>query len=289
MLFLTILFLIKTKVFFKNTGTDEQGLTYSTEILGNLVNKDTDGDGIQDWEEGLWGTDPNNKETTQGILDSVAIEKLKAEQTGFQQEESLPEEENEENLTKTDAFSREFFSTVATLNQNGAMDDATIEKLGTSLAEQIKNSTPQKIFTVSDIKIAKKDTPETVKIYNNALDGLQNKYPVKYNVLDVLQEFAGDENNINPDALNDLDPIIEQSRNIINDIAKISVPQSLLTLHLEFLNALERIMENLVDIQLYDTDTIVALSAISQYEKNTEELRLVIQNLTNLINQKLNS
>ncbi|MEK7582072.1 MAG: thrombospondin type 3 repeat-containing protein, partial [Patescibacteria group bacterium] len=29
--------------------------------LGQLIGKDTDGDGLKDWEEMLWGTDPNKK------------------------------------------------------------------------------------------------------------------------------------------------------------------------------------------------------------------------------------
>ena len=81
--FVVVLFFIKNKTTFQNylnNGNDEQnnGLVYSTETLESMVNKDTDGDGILDWEEGLWGTDPIKKETTPGTPDKVAIEKIKA-------------------------------------------------------------------------------------------------------------------------------------------------------------------------------------------------------------------
>ena len=43
-----------------------------------MINKDTDGDGILDWQENLYGLDPTKKETTPGTPDSTAISKLKA-------------------------------------------------------------------------------------------------------------------------------------------------------------------------------------------------------------------
>lgn len=98
---------------FKNTLTfiqekQKNGLVYQSTTIGELVNKDTDGDGIPDWEEKLWGTDPTKKETTPGIPDGLAIQKLKAAQGINETTSSGPE-----NLTHTDEFSRELFSTIA--------------------------------------------------------------------------------------------------------------------------------------------------------------------------------
>ena len=54
------------------------GLSYGNAIVGDLVNRDTDGDGLLDWEESLWDTDPNNKDTNgDGVSDSVEIAKIK--------------------------------------------------------------------------------------------------------------------------------------------------------------------------------------------------------------------
>jgi len=71
--------------------------------------------------------------------------------------------------------------------------------------------------------------------YNDALSKiLSQKETVPYTATDVLQEFAGDENNVNVAALSKLDPIIQETNKILNEILKISVPQSLATLHLNF-------------------------------------------------------
>ncbi len=293
--FLVVIFLIKNEYLFSNTinNTDEEqnnaGLTYNSEIIGDLVARDLDGDGVLDWEEGLWGTDPTKKDSNDdGVLDKDEIEKLKEERGITEPSDSLTLSLEEENLTETDKFSREFFSTVATLNQSGQMDQETMDKLGSSLAEHIQNSTPKKVFILSDIKTTGDDI-QTVQIYSASFIKIETKYTLNYTVMDVLQKFIVDENNVDSSVLVELDPIINQTNNVINELAKMSVPQSLALLHLDFLNTLQRLSENVSDIQLYDTDVIVALSAISQYNDNTANLESTVNNLRNAINNKLNN
>ena len=293
MAFLVALFLLKNESVFKNKGnytnqeTNQARLIYGNTTIGDLVSKDTDSDGVPDWEESLWGTDPTKKETAPGIPDSVAIEKLSAKggpasggkETGVQQES--------ENLTQTEKFSREFFATVATLSQNGAMDQATADKISDSLAERIQNSTPQKIFTLIDIKISTDNSVQAIKNYNNTLNSIYQKNPLKYTVMDVLQKFIGDGNNVDASALSQLDLIIKQTNRIIDGMVKMSVPQYLALLHLDLINRLQRLVENLNDIKLYDTDTVVALSGISKYDQNTTALESAVNKLINAIDEKL--
>lgn len=285
-LFLVALFLIQRTSIFRNTisfvKNKQEGLAYDTKIE-DLVNKDTDRDGILDWEEPLYGLDPTKKETTPGIPDISVLNKLKLEQennTGTTNGNSL----GAESLTQTDKFSRELFSTIASLNQSGVMDQATADQISSSLSNQIQNSTPRKVFSLLDIKL---DPSQTAKNYDNALTGIfeKNKMP-DYTVMDVLQRFIIDENNVDPSALIALGSIIESLNKRIEAIIKIRVPQSFAFAHLDFLNGLERIMENLSDIRLYDTDPILSLSGISQYENNSALFISANKNLLDKINQK---
>ena len=293
--FLVVLFFIKNKSVFTNStdsalNKQNEGLTYSSAIVGDLINKDTDGDGVLDWEESLWGTDSRKKDTTPGISDNLAIEKLKIAQGKIERgESSLNSAQSEEKLTETDKFSRELFSTIAALNQNGAMDQATADKISESLAERIQNSPPRKVYALSDLKISAKDDAKAVQDYSQALVNIQAKYPVKATVIDVLQKFIIDENNVDSSVLSELDPIIEQTRKIIDATVKMSVPQSIVSPHLDFLNALQRLVENTSDIKLYDTDVIISLGGISQYDQNTTALQSAIDNLLNTINKKLSN
>jgi len=267
-------------------------LTYDNNLtIEDSVNKDTDGDGIPDWEEPLYGLDPNKKETTPGIPDSTALSKLQVGQEPNTGEISGSVTSAEpEKLTQTEQFSRELFATVAAGSQNGTMDQTTVEQLGASLAEKIGNPVVRKVFTISDLKITNDDSKLTVIGYVSALSKIEAKYPVEKSVtkvLDILQRFIADENNLDISALAELDPIIEQVQSGMNEGLKINVPQSLAQLHLDSLNALERVKENLSDLRLFDTDPIMAMGAINQYYQNATSLESVATKLQNAVLQKL--
>lgn len=253
------------------------------ETLEDLVGRDTDGDGILDWEEGLWGTDPNKKDTKDdGIPDNVEIERMKSA-TGSTLPGGPASEEN--NLTETDKFSRELFSTVATLNQTGGLDQSSVDKLSDSLAEQIQNSTQKKVFSLSDLKIIDKNDSRTIQNYNKEAGAvLYKKYPINEKIINILKESLTENSEIDSSILSKLDPIIKQIEEVIAGMIKISVPSKIAVLHLDLINVFEKIAESLRDIKLVDTDPIVAIGAISQYPKNNDQLELILGKLATAIN-----
>jgi hypothetical protein len=138
-LFVFVLFLTKNETVFKNL-TKDSGLVYNgNEKVGDLTVRDSDEDGVPDWQEGIFGTDPTKKDTNDdGVSDYIEIQrqggKLPTDgELNFNIDESG-------NLTKTDELSRDLFSTVATLTQTGVIDQETIDKLTISLSEKIKDS-----------------------------------------------------------------------------------------------------------------------------------------------------
>lgn len=269
---------------FKNI-TGSGGLVYSgNETVEDLISRDTDLDGAPDWEEGLYGTDPTKKDTNDdGISDDVEISRRRG-QSGTDEFGSLA---NGEGLSQTDQFSRELFSTVAALNQAGAIDQSTVDKLSDSLIGKIQNSENQKVFLYSDLKIVKGDMVQTIRNYNNALNNIYDKYPTKYGAIDVLYKLVIDEDNFDESALMELDHVIKQTNGIINEMVKMSVPESLAILHLSLLNELQKFSGDLSSIKLYDADPVIAVGSISKYEADVTNLESAASNLTKAINQRL--
>ena len=280
--FLVALFLLKMPAS-KETVSPEsanRGLSYSGNIaIGDLVTKDTDLDGVLDWEESLWGTDPTKKDSNDdGTADGVEIERLKAAQGASVESSS---EQPEENLTETDKFAREFFSTVVSLNQAGEIDAATMDKLGSTLADEVGNSAPRKVFSIKDFKTSG-DDKNSIQIYGNTLASIFNKHAINIDANDVLEEAITEDGEINVGVLNKLDPVIKNFNEVINEMSKINVPPYFLSIHLQTINGLEKIAENLADIKLIDKDPLVAMGAMSQYPQNSAEL----QNYIDTLNQK---
>jgi hypothetical protein len=302
-LFVAVLFFVKNKNLFESTikylgGNQKSGLTYDPNAkMIDLINKSTTGDGIPDWEKVLWGLDPTKTENVPGVPDSVTIAKLQQQAEGASSQTNPDAQNTTTNLTQTDQFSRELLATITTMeangaiDQNGNIDQTTFNNLTQSLEGSIQNSSQRKIYTSSDITIINDDSIKTIKAYNNALAALPQKSSVKYTVMDVLQKFAPDDtgNNTDPSVLPELIPIVDQTSDLLDRTLKVPVPQSFVSLHLQAINALEGIIENLNDIQLFSTDPIVAFSGMSKYEQNTNSFQTAAQALFDAINKKLSN
>lgn len=256
---------------------NKESLSYEGVLVWDLVKKDTDLDGIPDWEERLYGTDINKKDTNDdGVPDSQEIEQRR-----------ILEDGDDKNLTETEKFSREFFATAAALSQTGAMDDEAVEKLNTSLLEKIQSPEVRKTYLLSDLKTTEDTSLKTFTTYNSALISIFIKYQAKESVAEILEEFIGDGESENVAALARLDPIIKQTNTIISGMLAVKTPQALAQEHLDIVNALEKLSENLSDIKLYDTDPILSMGGISAYEENSASLESAIIKLGDELNKKL--
>ena len=58
-------------------------------------------------------------------------------------------------------------------------------------------------------------------------------------------------------------------------------------LHLNFLNSGQGLLENISDMQFFDTDPVIAMGAMSKYEENLNSFQTALVSLINTIDQKL--
>ena len=265
----------------------KSGLTYDpNETVADLVNKSTTGDGIPDWEKVLFGLDPTKTENVPGVPDSATIQEM--------MQENNPSGQTNTNQggtpTKTDEFSRDLFAEVSAVSTQGQpIDQSTVDNISNSFAEKIQNPVVRKTFLISDIKTTNDNSAGVIQKYKNALIKIYTEYPTKTNVADVIKEFVGDGTNVNDAALQKLDPIITQLNGILTARIEMGVPSQLAQPHLDVINALERVTENLTDIKAYDSDPVVTIGAMNVYNNNTLTLQAALDDLANKITQKLKS
>jgi len=288
--FVVSLFFLKNKTSFENiqnNGTNSTGLKYDSAILGDLLTKDSDNDGLMDWEEELVGTDPHNPDTDgNGVKDGE--EKL-ALNEGAAVDLGNSGISGGEEGSQTDQFAKDLVATVAAINQTGNMDAASMNQLATSLTEKIATEPPKKIYQPKDIKIIQDNSIQAIQNYSDAMTVLTPKSVPANSALDIMQNAITQDENLDPTVLAKLDPIISESETMIEGMLKVSVPAEIAPFHLNLINDIERLVENLKNIQMYDTDAVVALTGIGQYTSNTDALTEDVKKLSDVLSQKLNS
>ena len=74
-----------------------------------------------------------------------------------------------------------------------------------------------------------------------------------------------------------------------NAALAVEVPRSLVSPHLVFMNALEKMAEELEDIKSIEADPVVAMGAITRYEETANSMVSAFITLSAAINNELNN
>ncbi len=175
-----ILIIIIPLLFFFNSkekpiATKEQNtvaLQIENKTINDLIAKDSDGDGIADWEEEMWGTDKNNKMTFDGIPDTTYIENKKSEL-------NLEKDITQTKLTETEKFAREFFTGFVAMKSSGEVDADTMNSFSNALGQKIVDPTLIDIYSEKNLKIDTRATSNSVESnqrYYAAVQALFQKY-----------------------------------------------------------------------------------------------------------------
>lgn len=240
-------------------------LTTQNLTLNQLLQRDSDGDGVMDWEEGLWGTDPNKTKT----FDIPDSEYIKSKRQTAQMEGEIAATNG---LTETDKFAQQFFASLAALKQSGQLDETTIKNLSTSLGQEMADSTLINAYTLQNIKIDPSDNKTTQESYYLNAGNLFEKYKEK-GVGDEL-EIAGTlvASGTNTESENKLNTIANYYQEYAEKMLTISVPQSLSVYHLRIINSSNNTGIAVRNMAKISTDPVVGLSGVSQYQKYSGEL-----------------
>jgi len=240
--------------------------------------KDSDGDGLYDWEEMLWGTDPGKKDSDgDGVEDGAYVaQKRAAVQTESALNTSVVQTTDKE-YTLTDVVLSDSVSAFLELQNNGSADEKQ-EELKNALAQKIRAegylTTNKEIYEIGDLDLVE-SSPENLERYLGELLDIFDKFSKNYPGDDLvfIQNFV------------DFGTGIEQFTERISlykDLAKtlmqIKVPAKISNTHTAMANTYIGIAGSLENISFMLNDPIRGIAGMMQ-------LQFHIDNLSNQYNE----
>jgi hypothetical protein len=274
------------------------GYSGTNQIMATEIDKDSDNDGLKDWEEALWKTDPSNPDTDgdntpdgqeikenrnpllAGENDKLENPKLGKAETSVNEPSSL-----------TDVFSQQFFSNYLSLKEQGGgqISEQDKQELVTSFLEATNSlgQSPKEFYAKSDLKIDSEETKESVKEYGNNLAVIIKKYfdPIPETEMTILQKSLG---NGNEAGLKNLEQIAAAYRNSAKEIILLETPASFADSHLNLANYFYNISQEISAMQKTFEDPMRALLAFKQYQKDSSNAYQILRSINDyFLNKKV--
>lgn len=260
----------------KNSVANQIDLTIKNNLGTQLDPKDTDGDGLPDWQETIWGTDPNNPDTDgDGTSDGKEVNENRNPTIAGPDDKILSDKEialqyvpqKTDPNSMTSILSKNLLLRLAQLEQANQYSSQTGDDLAKSLADQalsdvqIPDKYPANIFLTFNSKDLSK-----LENYKNQIISIQKNELVK----------------IDPNK-KDIDAIIAGFKNIAFQMSVMSVPQDLLAVHAKIANGYYIAAEALINLKMSDNDPVLGILSIPIYKKVSEEQPILYQQVQNYL------
>ncbi|KND46892.1 MAG: hypothetical protein AB199_00470 [Parcubacteria bacterium C7867-004] len=244
----------------------------SQELLREYASKDTDQDGLLDWQEALYGTDPNEAESfKKGVLDGDAVAQgliqPKVEVAPAPEEtdiDSIPGTAAAPN-SLTDRFAQALFKQYMT---NRGSTPPTTDEIVSFVEAGVQNlsetSAAPDTYSAKDVKRSGETGASAARAYAIAAEQAfaENTVPSDQNELVYFGRAIKGDN----ESLKKLKDVAKAYENIANALIKIPVPDEIAQSHLAIVNALIHMGEMSEDMSTMNEDPIRALMGIALYE-----------------------
>ncbi len=237
----------------------------SASTVGELVGKDSNKNGIADWEESLWGLDPKgNGNSNKAIIEAKRREAAASSVV----DPNYPVTAG----TPNDTVTRELLSTILALQQADALTPEAVTNIALSMGVKInQNRTSIDTYSADDLQSVP-ETVQSVKDYGKKIGALTDKYGATNmgTEFDIIDEglTVGSE-----DALKKLDAIADNYISFSEELIHLPTPQGAKYYVLPFANSLASLGKSLKKIENIYTDSIGGLTGIGDYTQaiNTYE------------------
>ncbi len=234
-------------------------------IVKDVVQKDSNNNGIADWEETLWGLNPliNGTENKEYII---------------AKRKTLTETNTKEGTTDTGSgtstenqvLAKQFFAVIMSLQESGNLNDQSLQSVVDAIGNKIVAKPIPDIYTKSMVQQVP-STKDTATAYIEALQNLFSKYKDK-NIGDELTFIAGAIKNNDPHALLIVADIAVSYESLGKELIKIPTPTVAIDTQLALANDYEKTGKSLEGLTHILTDPIIGMQALINYIKYNDNL-----------------
>lgn len=243
---------------------------------------DSDRDGLKDWEEELWHTDPLKPDTDgDGTTDGEEIKQGRNPLIPNTAPHGAPTNDRLDaetvatkvsprattTLSETERYARELFATYLSTQQEGTpLSQGDIDNIVNTVSASIPDE-PAKLFTEKEMTTVDDETLATLRGYGNALGAaLKKPWPSRENELTIFERAVKDPN---PDtaALDfaRLAPIADAYRTLAAAVAAIPAPRAALSTHLRLANAARTLGSAVSGMGAAPDDPVKIVASVSRY------------------------
>ncbi len=230
-----------------------------------ILETDTDGDGLRDWEEALWGMDKENPDTDgDGLLDGQEVESKRKDLKNLEnyvEVENIPESE-------TEKIARQVLIIATNIHKasGGNLSQEQIVAIAQSVVGSI-NPELINIYDLGDIVISTQATPQSY--YNEMSQALVYLDTLPSNELLIIEHSIATKDK---KLLKQLGPIIDGYIQAGEKVKDVQVPSQIAQSHLEYINALSQKAVALISMGQYFEDPIIASRGVEEYKLADEKL-----------------
>lgn len=248
-----------------------------------ILDIDSDEDGLKDWEETLWKLDPKIPDTDKnGTLDAEEVKKKIKEIDASQRDIAVLDETGIEtksfaNDTETDIISKKLFAEYINLKQSGNFNEESVTATVNNLvADEIQNKKVVQYYFPKDIKTFPSGNKILLKSYGNSFASIRNRYENQYldNPLVKEGEVA---NLIDPKFQEGLIRFSDAYKKMATELSKLSVPKDLAETHMEILNAYMASSDGLRELSMISKDPVMAMIGTQRHTEATEKESLLLE------------
>lgn len=224
---------------------------------------DADDDGIYDWEEGLWGTDPKDKDSDDdGTPDGDEIDKKKdqlKEKNGITRADTASTD-----LNQTEVFARELFSAASIANQNGGLSPEALDNFSTTFKQSVSEAGIADVYTSGSLKL----TDISVVAYKKSLEAVFKGYLSSgLSAEDAMYRLSTGDTS----AVTEIEQVAEFHHGISNALIALPTPFSAAGPHLLMANSSAKISLSLLSIRNFKEDPILAMVGLRQYFEYSDD------------------